>query len=324
MPYTENCLFLEASPGDGGVHDASSTWWLSPDVDIIAPTAGQGTGPRASGDPDVDNRIGVRLHKKSDCTGLTSQRVFVDVFVGDPSLAMTRGANTKWVHPPGTSASDPSAKVSVTALASGSSTEYLIWRLPYATSGIEAPGHKCLIAQIYQEDDTPPSNFGMPTEPHTAQHNITICPCASPCGQVIQTTAPGKKPEMVSIKALFEGDPSQRVDRMARALIQAAKIKDFRRIRTVPPPSFGFVFPPKLGAKIRDFKATSRRESKQPPNCTASLSLRPGKAVSFRLVTDLAFASFGDAFIFHVVQTGQNRQPQGGLTVVFLRTSQRF
>ena len=41
MAYNENCLFLEANTGDGGVHDATTAWWLSPDVDIIAPTAGQ-------------------------------------------------------------------------------------------------------------------------------------------------------------------------------------------------------------------------------------------------------------------------------------------
>jgi hypothetical protein len=323
MAYNENCLFLEANTGDGGVHDATTAWWLSPDVDIIAPTAGQGTGPRAAGDPPVDNTIQVRLHKKlTGCTGFSSNQVFVDVFVGDPSLAMSRSTNTKKVVQPGRIAGDPTEVVAATDLSGGNKTINVTWRLAFASSGIEAPGHKCLVAQIYQADDTAPDTFGLATEQHTAQHNITICRCASPCGQLIQTTAPGRKAETVTIRAFVDLKPTARVVRITRSLIKAARITGFRRIRTAAPPHFKFEFPERLRAKTRDYKAPyskSRQESSQPPKCTATVKLQPGRSIKFRLLTDLEFAEFGDAFIFHVIQTGENRRPQGGLTVVFIR-----
>ena len=34
---TDTCIFMEAVSGDGGNHNGSGIWWLSPDIDLVGP-----------------------------------------------------------------------------------------------------------------------------------------------------------------------------------------------------------------------------------------------------------------------------------------------
>ena len=84
---SDTCIFLEAVTGDGGVHDSSGVWWLSPDIKLTGPTSGADKA-----DPGVANPVSITVHRKldADCT-LTpgTESLTVEVWVGNPSLAMT-------------------------------------------------------------------------------------------------------------------------------------------------------------------------------------------------------------------------------------------
>ncbi|HYY57984.1 MAG TPA: hypothetical protein VE842_11680, partial [Pyrinomonadaceae bacterium] len=58
----DNCFYMEAVTGDGGVHNSSGVWWLSPDIQLVGPTSGPDKA-----DPGVVNTIGVRWHQKENC-----------------------------------------------------------------------------------------------------------------------------------------------------------------------------------------------------------------------------------------------------------------
>jgi hypothetical protein len=55
-----------------------------------------------------------------------------------------------------------------------------------------------------------------------------------------------------------------------------------------------------------------------PPSFEAKVNLRPGQLIHFNFGADLTGAALGDAYIFHLTQTGADGSPQGGLTVVML------
>jgi hypothetical protein len=46
--------------------------------------------------------------------------------------------------------------------------------------------------------------------------------------------------------------------------------------------------------------------------------LQPAQVIRFDFSADLSGGAFGDAYIFHLTQTGAKRQAEGGLTVVLV------
>ena len=57
----DTCIYMEAVAGDGGVHNSSGVWWLSPDIQLVGPTSGPDKA-----DPGVVNPVTVTARRKSD------------------------------------------------------------------------------------------------------------------------------------------------------------------------------------------------------------------------------------------------------------------
>jgi hypothetical protein len=63
---SDTCIFMEAAPGDAGVHDGNGIWWLSPDLSLVGPTSGLDQA-----DAGQVNKIRVKVRRKpvaSNCT----------------------------------------------------------------------------------------------------------------------------------------------------------------------------------------------------------------------------------------------------------------
>ncbi len=142
----DTCIYMEAITGDGGVHNGNDTWWLSPDIKLTGHSSGLDNA-----DPGQDNSVEVRLHRKaadSGCTSPFSESVTVELWVGNPALAMTPNnpASTKNVENIGT----PMPAEGATA------TQPIVWHPPTGLdpSNPQSPGHKCLIARCYPDSMT--------------------------------------------------------------------------------------------------------------------------------------------------------------------------
>ena len=71
----DTCIFIEALPGDGGAHNASDIWWLSPDVSLNA----------------AHSTAKITSHQKaadSGCVTPFTESVTVELWAAGPSLAM--------------------------------------------------------------------------------------------------------------------------------------------------------------------------------------------------------------------------------------------
>jgi hypothetical protein len=54
------------------------------------------------------------------------------------------------------------------------------------------------------------------------------------------------------------------------------------------------------------------------PKCEAQVQLRPGQSTTLTFETNLSDAARGDAFVYYLMQVGQNQRIQGGLTLVMV------
>lgn len=164
----DTCLFMEAIAGDGGAHDPlTGTWWLSPDVQL---TSNGGVADVA--DKNKSNNITVRVHKKASCALPGGSTVLVDVYVGNPSLAMAPGSiSTKLVATP---------LLSAASLAGGVATVTAPWTPTGSGTDADSPGHRCLIARCSRDTgDTPDAAAFHVEDQHYCQHNITIVETAN-------------------------------------------------------------------------------------------------------------------------------------------------
>ena len=168
----DTCLFIESTSGDGGVHNAN-VWWLSPDIVLNGPVSGADKA-----DPGQINSVDVTFHSKSaesNCLSPGDESLLVQLWVGNPAIAMTPNNSN-------------SAKLILTTgatvpLAGASGTQHFDWTPPAGVpaSDPESPGHKCLIARCYPDSLTPsPSGFFAPEDQHVAQRNICVVPCGGP------------------------------------------------------------------------------------------------------------------------------------------------
>jgi hypothetical protein len=318
----DTCLYMEAVPGDAGAHSAAGQWWLSDDVKITGPdTMGRAT-PGPNQNTPLANTIQVRVHKKDGCQ-VSSNVVLVDVYAGDPALAMTPSFGVAKLT---NAANRPNATIDLTTTTVGPSGTVLpiTWNLPLFTSGPESPGHKCLIARIYPDSETPSSaTFNLPLDQHVVQHNICIIPCGSPCGQQVQTTNLNRgKSERVVIRAVADLEPSERVLRAIRPRLEAAL--SFKRLNTNESPPFRLEFA--KTPNLQTINSTGKPSSPgkygrlKTPNFEAHLKLKAAQTAKFRFTTDLGRAKVGDAFVYHLTHIGANGSVQGGLTIAAVRT----
>jgi hypothetical protein len=307
--FNDTCYYLEAVAGDGGNHTAAA-WWLSPDI-ILNGGSDQATAT-------APNNIDIRGHL-GPCEAIASESLIaVDVYVGDPSLVMTPGGNTtKITNAPGRPV------VMIPQLSSIGST---LVSFPWVLGGtsVEAPGHKCLIAQFYVTDESPSaSTFDLPQERHVAQRNITILAGKASGEVTVNTINPNRKaPALVTVRAIADTKPVKHVLQAARGALNG--VPDFKRLRTTNVPRFQLSFRGFPNARIRNH--TGKRSAQgnfgrlKVPNCEARFEMKPGQRAKFKFQVDLEKAEYGDAFIFHLMHIDAKRRVIGGLTVIAVRT----
>ncbi|OLE53917.1 MAG: hypothetical protein AUG51_10665 [Acidobacteria bacterium 13_1_20CM_3_53_8] len=319
----DTCIYMEAVAGDGGAHNSNGVWWLSPDIKLTGPTSGLDKA-----DPGQLNPVEVTCHRKaagSNCVTPGGETITIQLWVGNPSLAMTpdNPASTFLVQSIGHDFPAEGA----------SATQEFDWTPPdgLPADNPQSSGHKCLIARAYPDSLTPSAKkFFVPGDPHVAQHNICIVPCGGPgaakrpgpCGfKVLTLNLNAEQIETVILRAAGDLNPSKFVRTVV--LERLEKTQGFRRLATRPPRGFKFLLPDFPKAEVTD---------RTRPGCLAGLfgigfrpsyeakvELRPGQLISFTFLADLTGASFGDAYIFHLTQTGAaDASAQGGLTIVMV------
>jgi hypothetical protein len=316
----DTCIFMEAVSGDGGVHNAN-VWWLSPDIVLNGPVSGPDKA-----DPGQVNSVDVNFHRKgaeSNCSFPGAESLIVELWVGNPSIAMTPGnqTSTKQIQLIGTQLP-----------AEGSSgTLHINWALGanVPPSQPDSPGHKCLIARVYPDNLVPSgTSFFAPDDQHVAQRNICVVPCGGPgaarkpgpCGFEVTTANINlKEAERVTVSAILDLHPNDFVrTTVLRSLERQA---GFKKLATRAPSGFRF--------DLREFPDAKISDHTGAPGClglllggqrrfTASINLETNQVVHLPFVADLGTAEFGDAFIFHLTQIGPANQRQGGLTLVMV------
>jgi hypothetical protein len=298
----DQCTYMEAAAGDGGVHDPSGVWWLSPDIVLTGHSSGLGKA-----DPGEDNTVDVTIHAKAGTCNLPpgTESITIDLFVGNPSLALApnNAVSTKHVDSIGMPLSGPGT----------SQTYQFHWVPPVGAPATEpdAPGHKCLIARSYADPLIPSStSFFAPDDPHVAQHNICVVPCGGPgaltkpssCGLPIASINPDRIPRKLTIRAVFDKDPAPRVRKIVMNHLK--RVEGFKRLATSAPRQLG------VHVQSRGAKAVFK------PALT--VNAKPLEAFALRFSANLAGAKVGDAFVFHVTQHDEEKRPHGGLTVVLV------
>jgi hypothetical protein len=316
----DTCIFMEATAGDGGAH-TSNVWWLSPDIVLNGPVSGPDKA-----DPGQVNSVDVSFHRKtaeSNCSFPGDESLLVELWVGNPAIAMTpnNAASTKLISSSG----------STVPLEGATGTQHFNWILPSGVpaSDPQSPGHKCLIARCYPDSLTPsPTNFFVPDDQHVAQRNICIFPCGGPgaarrpgpCGfDVTTANINPKEAERVTIAATLDLHPSKFV--RTTVLQGLERQPGFSKLATRPPLGFRF--------DLREFPDAKINDHTKLPGCLgllaggqrrfeASINLAANQVIHLHFVADLANSEFGDAFIFHLTQSGPDHQRQGGLTLVMV------
>lgn len=316
----DTCVFMESVSGDGGVHNAN-VWWLSPDIVLNGPVSGSDKA-----DPGQVNSVDVSFHRKealSKCIFPGAESVTVEVWVGNPSIAMTPNnqTSTKLIQTIGSPVPAEGA----------SGTQHFDWAIPLSVPASEpdSPGHKCLIARCYPDNLSPSgSSFFVPDDQHVAQRNICIVPCGGPgaarlpgpCGFNLTTANINpKEAERVTIAATLDLHPSKFVQKTVLEGLE--RQPGFSKLATQPPRGFRF--------DLREFPDAKVSDQTRPPGClgllqggqrrfAASINLAANQVVHLHFVADLANSQFGEAFIFHLTQTGLDKSRQGGLTLVMV------
>ena len=302
------CIYMEAVAGDGGVHNASGVWWLSPDIVLTGATSGPDKA-----DPGANNTVDVTFHYKNNCQ-LRNGRdsITIELWVANPSLAMApnNAASTTYISSIGMLIPTPG----------GTATYQVTWNPPTGLPATDpqAPGHKCLIARSYPDWMTPSSTaFFCPDDQHVAQRNICIVPCGGPgaarrpgpCGQQISSLNLLAKPALLDFRAVVDLKPEKHV---LETVMRAVKgTKGFQRLAAAPPKAISLQLKDgrrKLTVSPRAPKGTFR----------GTLKAEPNEAFTLVLMADLAGAKLGDAFIIHVTQAAADGPPHGGLTVVMV------
>ena len=243
----DSCIFMEANPGDGGVHHANEAWWLSPDIELTGPQS----GPEVA-DGGQANPAKVTFHRKPDASGCHfpgDESLNVELWIAGPSLVMA-----PHVHG---SASRVGFIGSPVPPEGGTGTQQIDFT---PTPGLPADnplsaGPKCLVARSYPSSGTPSgTSFFVPGDPHVAQHNIVVVRCTAaalppnfPCTLKVATLNPAPPPSPpnphqkppVKLRAVHDLRPSGFV--RTTMLTRLQLVTGFQRLRTSPLPG-GFRF----------------------------------------------------------------------------------
>jgi hypothetical protein len=319
----DSCIFIEAISGDGGTHNANDVWWLSPDITLTGPVSGLDNA-----DPGQINPVQVKFHRKaasSNCSFPGDESISVQLYVANPSLAMapSNAASTTLVGFIG-SPVPPDG---------GSGMQQIDWDLPAGlpADDPQSPGHKCLVARCYPDSLTPNSdNFFVPGDQHVAQHNICVVPCPQKLihnnqftFKVATVNPAAQKKERAILHAVLDLKPKRFVQSIVQHRVES--VHGFQRFATVPPPrGFKFDVSALAPSDIHDH-SHSHGPTGPPlgppsnPSFEATVTLASPHVVHLNFIADLTGTHAGDAFIFHLTQTGEDHRSQGGLTLVLVK-----
>lgn len=303
----DTCFYMEAVSGDGGAHDASGTWWLSPDIALTGPVSGPDNA-----DPGQVNPVQVTFHRKaanSDCATPGDESITVELWVANPSLAMAPNnpASTFAIQSIGSPVPAPG----------GTTSQPVNWSVPNGLppDDPQGPGHKCLIARCYPDSLIPSKkDFFVPDDPHVAQHNICIVPCPkkklahNQLHFKIATLNPGREKERATLRAALDLRPNKFVREVV--LRRLHKVQGFKELATAAPAKgFKFDLSAYGPSNVHDHSQTGTH-----PTFEGDVILRQ-QVAHIDFIADLTGTNAGDAFIYHLTQTAGGHA-QGGLTLV--------
>jgi hypothetical protein len=310
----DNCIFLEAAPGDGGNH-VIPQWWLSEDLIVV----GSPSGRVAIG----ANTIRVTTRRKPSC-GLTNETdaVSVEAYVCLPGPVINP-------VPDGAQARRLGLQTIAVPMGAAVAVNFTL----NATNNASQPegfGHRCLIARAYPDDLVPDAaNIEhLPEDQHYAQHNICIIECGppgaarepGPCGfEGATANENAQVADDVTLRLVADVRPSQQV--LNALLPRLNQISSFKRLATAAPTDFQLGLPEFPDAKVTRGKSGCLGillGKKGQPSYEAQIQLKPAQITRFSIGADLSKSSFGDAHFFHLTQVGADARVQGGLTVVMV------
>lgn len=312
----DNCIFLEAIPGDGGTHNGNAVWWLSPDITLTGPVTGLDNA-----DTPHSNPIRVKVHRKSAASGCHfpgDESITVELWVANPSLVMA---------PRASSAARVGFIGSPLPAEGGTGIQQIDWT-PQAglpPENPEAAGHKCLVARCHPDSLIPSdTRFFVPGDQHVAQHNLCTVPTPNqPFIFKINTLNPSvplNPLAEVKLRAVLDLEPNEFVRRTALRRLQLQS--GFQQLRTSPLPNgFKFDLTGLQASQVIDHS----RPGLHPFPPQANPSFEAVIALNSPKVTQLTFQAIpkgtqpGEACIFHLTQTDTAGNPQGGLTLLMLR-----
>lgn len=319
----DSCIFMEAISGDGGTHNASDVWWLSPDITLTGPASGLDNA-----DPGQINPVQVRFHRKSANSGCNfpgDESLNVELWVANPSLVMSPRAHNSSTRVGFTGSPVP---------AEGSSgIQQIDWDVPAAppAGDPQSAGHKCLISRAYSSSVTPDQNlFFVPGDQHVVQHNLCIVSAASQSLRfTVNTINPGAllsppinlHGDQVKLRAILDLHPTKFVAHTLSHRLES--MAGFQSLRTTLLPR-GFAFD-LLQLTASDVVDHSRGGGLNPfppqanPSYEVRVALGARQPTPITFLADLHGALPGEACIFHLTQTSINDVAEGGLTLVALK-----
>lgn len=165
MPYGNDVsVFVVDDPSYVGSPPTPAPWWISPDVDIPAHSGVAVQGA---------NTVQVRVHAHDE--PILQVKIDAEVYVGNPSLAMSPTQNTKRIDPGTLKFRTVDVPGTEPVAGEAGATLTFDWTPSAAAADVDGPGHRCLVLRAFPEDVTPPTTpFTVPDEPHEAQHNLEI------------------------------------------------------------------------------------------------------------------------------------------------------
>src|ERR1700730_6734490 len=313
----DNCIFIEAIPGDVGTHNGNAVWWLSPDITLPGPVPGLDNA-----DIGQSNPIKVKIHRKpaaSGCQFPGDESVTVELWVANPSLVLAPRV-------------DSAARVGFIGSPLPAEGGTGIQQIDFTPSVIppgnqEAPGHKCLIARCYPDSLIPSdTSFFVPGDQHVAQHNLCTVPTPNQTF-IFKLNTLDPRPTFnpiqnseVKLRAVLDLEPNEFVRRTVLRRLQLQS--GFQQLRTSPL-SNGFKF------DLTGLQASHVIDHSQPcvhtfppltnPSFEAVIALNSRHVVQLTFLVTPKGTKPGEACIFHLTQSDIEGSPQGGLTVVMLR-----
>lgn len=317
----DNCIFIEALPGDGGTHNGNSVWWLSPDITLVGPVSGLDNA-----DAGHSNPVTVKIHRKSASSGCHfpgDESITVELWVANPSLVMSPR-----VH----SAARVGFIGSPLPAEGGSAIQQIDFNPLLTPSGNpEAPGHKCLVAMCYPDSlISNETSFFVPGDQHVAQHNLCTVPTPDqPFTFKVNTLDPRPSPKQppnalqhseVKVRAVLDLEPTEFVRRTALRRLQSQS--GFQQLRTSPLPNgFGFDLTGLSASNVIDHSRPGLHTlpPQHNPSFEAVITLNSRQLTQLTFMAAPKGTQAGEACIFHLTQSDTAGNPQGGLTLLMLR-----